>query len=454
MRLHGRVFVGALLCAMTSHVLAQVEPKAGTWKTWVLTNGQELRVPAPASREASVGEVAWLKSYINESRQSAEAMRQMRYWMAGPPAYRWVETMLSNIERRGFTNPKNARALALINIAMYDATVAAWDSKYAYDRPRPAQVDPAVPTTVETPASPSYPAEHAVTAGAASEILAYLFPQDSQALRNLGEEAARAALTAGINYPSDVTAGLQLGRAVAAKVIAIAQNDGSQAVWSGTVPTGAGMWVGTNPLEPLAGTWKTWVLSSGSQLRPGPPIPYDSPVKRAELDEIKNYQRAFASNQKGFYYQSLEGIFNVFYDALSKRIFENKLDEDPPLAARAYALAGIAHNDGSVACWDAKFTYWAARPNQLDTAITTLFPQPGHPSYPSAHGCYSGAIARVIGGLFPDSFDAMEAKSTEAAESRLWSGIHFRSDLDAGLEIGRKLGDLILQRAAQDGSGH
>ena len=32
-------------------------------------------------------------------------------------------------------------------------------------------------------------------------------------------------------------------------------------------------------------------------------------------------------------------------------------------------------NDGSVACWDAKFTYWAARPNQLDPSIVTLFPQ-------------------------------------------------------------------------------
>ena len=151
-----------------------------------------------------------------------------------------------------------------------------------------------------------------MTAGAASEILAYLFPQDSQALATLARRPARAALTAGINYPSDVTAGLQLGRAVAAKVIAIAQNDGSQAVWSGTVPTGAGMWVGTNPLEPLAGTWKTWVLSSGSQLRPGPPIPYDSPVKRAELDEIKNYPARFREQSErvllpipGRYFQRL-----------------------------------------------------------------------------------------------------------------------------------------------------
>jgi hypothetical protein len=247
-------------------------------------------------------------------------------------------------------------------------------------------------------------------------------------------------------------AGLELGRAVGAKVIAIAQSDGSQAMWTGSVPTSPGSWVGTTPLEPLAGTWRTWVLTSGSQLRPGPPPAYDSPEKRAELDEIKNYQRTFASNAKGFYYQSLEGVFRVFYDELSKRVFEYKLDQDPPAAARAYALAGIAHNDGSVACWDAKYTYWTPRPNQLDPSILTLFPQPGHPSYPSAHGCFSGAIARVMGRLFPDFADLMEARSAEAVESRLWSGIHFRSDIETGLTIGRKVGDLVMEGASNDGS--
>ena len=65
---------------------------------------------------------------------------------------------------------------------------------------------------------------------------------------------------------------------------------------------------------------------------------------------------------------------------------------------------------------------------------------------------FSGDIARVIGGLFPDFRDVMDAKASEAAESRLWAAIHFRSDLDAGLAIGRNLGDLILERAAADGS--
>ena len=209
---------------------------------------------------------------------------------------------------------------------------------------------------------------------------------------------------------------------------------------------------GAAPLEPLAGNWRTWVLTSGDQLRPRSAAGVQLAGKKAELDEIKNYQRTFASNAKGFYYQSLEGVFRVFYGELSKRILEYHLDENPPAAARAYALAAIAHNDGMVACWDAKYTYWAARPNQLDPAIVTLFPQPGHPSYPSAHGCFSGAIARVIGRLFPDFADAMEQRAAEAVESRLWSGIHFRSDIDVGLAMGRKVGDLVMERAAMDGS--
>ena len=446
-----RIAVVVMCCGAALPLGAQVESTAGSWRPWVLKTANELRVPPPPSSGVTGVELRWMKEFIADTRLSADAMKQMRVWTAGPPSYRWVEQMLNLIETRGFSNPKNARNFALLNVAMYDATIAAWDSKYAYRRPRPSAEDPSIPTTVPVPASPSYPSEHAATAGAAAEILAYLYPADAQRFRDMALEAFRAPMAAGINYPSDVTAGLDLGKAVGQKVVAMAQSDGSQAVWTGSVPVGPSFWVGATPLEPLAGSWRTWVLTSGDQLRPGPPPAYNSPEKRAELDEIKNYQRTFASNQKGFYYQAAEGVFRVFYNDLSKRVLEY-LNANPPAAARAYALAAIAHNDGSVACWDAKYTYWAPRPNQLDPTIVTLFPQPGHPSYPSAHGCFSGAIARVIGRLFPDFAEEMEQRSTEAVESRLWSGIHFRSDIDSGLQIGRRVGDLVMERAATDGS--
>ena len=173
-------------------------------------------------------------------------------------------------------------------------------------------------------------------------------------------------MAVGFNYPSDVIAGTQLGHAVAAKVMTWADGDGTQAVWAGTAPAGPGLWNGTNRIEPLAGTWKTWVLGSGSELRPSPPYAYDSPEKKAELDQVKNFARgttAFATNEKAMYYQAAEGIFTYWYEMVSRRLFELRQDENPPRAARAYALTAIAQYDAIVACWDGKYAYWAIRPS-------------------------------------------------------------------------------------------
>ena len=431
---------------------AQIEPAAGAWRTWVLARGAEIRLAPPPGTAETAAEIASLKAYIAGTQASPERMKRVRYWNSGSLSYRWVEIALNQLQTKGLSNPRNARALALMNIAIYDAMVSAWGSKYEFNRPRPAQVDGSVPVAIETPKSPSYPSELAVAAGAASVVLAYAWPADAQSFRDLAVEAGLASVGAGINYPSDFDHGMLLGRAVGARVIAWAESDGSQFAWTGSVPTTPGLWNGTNPLEPLAGTWKTWVLRSGDQLRPGPPLAYNSSEKRAELNEIKSLTRSFAMNQKAFYYQAAEGIFTNWYQTLSQRLFESRLDENAPRSARAYALASIAHHDASVACWDGKYAYWAIRPFQLDSTVTTLFPSPNHPSYPAAHGCYSGAIARVIGQLFPDFADTMEAPSTEAAQSRIWAGIHYRSDVNAGLTIGRKVGDLVLERAALDGS--
>jgi hypothetical protein len=84
---------------------------------------------------------------------------------------------------------------------------------------------------------------------------------------------------AGVQYPSDVAAGTELGQVVGAQVVDWARRDGSDAQWTGSVPTEPGHWNGTNPILPLAGTWKTWALASGSELRPGAPPTADSPPK-------------------------------------------------------------------------------------------------------------------------------------------------------------------------------
>ncbi len=389
------------------------------------------------------------------TKRNAEGRIQIEFWSIGGPLYHWDRIALDESLSHLLNTIRGARALALVNVAMYDAIVAAWDSKYTYNRPRPSVADPSLTTAVPTPRSPSYPSEHAVVAGAASAVLAYLFPDDAARLNSLAEEDGRAQLLSGIQYPSDVTAGLELGRRVAALVIERARGDGSDAAFTGQIPRGPGYWNGTDPIEPMMGTWKTWVLQSGAQFRPGPPPAYDSEQKKAELAEIKNFPRTPKSNDAAFFWQFVVAGtrgYHWWHEHVGEQIALHGLDGDPPRAARAYALESVTNYDVTVACWDGKYAYWAIRPFQLDPEVRTLFPTPNHPSYPAAHSCVSGANGAILSYLFPSEASRFMAMAEQAGESRIWAGIHYRSDVVAGFELARTVAGAVIERAQADGS--
>jgi membrane-associated phospholipid phosphatase len=296
--------------------------------------------------------------------------------------------------------------------------------------------------------SPAYPSEHAAAAGAASAVLAYLFPDAAQSFLDKAQAAADSRLLAGAHFPSDVQAGLDLGRAAAAKVIARAEHDNAIPAWDGEIPSGPGHWTGEKPAEPTAGQWQTWVLASGDELRPGPPPAYDSPGLAAELQEVMSVPRNFDNTYRAYYWHSAEGD-EIWFNFAAQRMFEQGLDADPVSAARIYALMSVAYHDAVVACWDAKYTYWAIRPFQVEPALATVFQTPNHPSYPSGHACVSTAISEVLADQFPASAEAVRALAAEALESRIWAGIHFRHDIDAGREIGLAVAQKVLERGRQ-----
>jgi hypothetical protein len=333
---------------------------------------------------------------------------------------------------------------------MYDAIIAAWDAKYIYRRPRPGVDNPQLATLGSNTHSPAYPSEHAVIAGAASAILAYLFPDAAKLFDRLAEESGKSRLLAGVHYPSDVTAGFALGRAVANLVLERARSDGSNATWTGTVPIGPRYWQGAAPLAPIGGTWKTWVLSSGSQLRPAPPPDFGSAQLAADLAEVKDFPRTAKSMQAAFFWQSRGGQF--FYDLTNQKIFEYRLDVNPPQAARVYTLVSIAAYDATIACWEAKYTYWMIRPTQLALEITALFPPPQYPSYPSSAACSWGATAAVLAHFFPSDAAYLQEKAEEASLYPFWAGIHFRRDCEVGLAMGRSVAELVLEQAQRSGT--
>jgi membrane-associated phospholipid phosphatase len=123
-----------------------------------------------------------------------------------------------------------------------------------------------------------------------------------------------------------------------------------------------------------------------------------------------------------------------------------RADLAPLATAALFARLGSALHDGMVACWRAKYRYRVARPVQWlpahDPTWWPLLDTPPHPSYPSGHAVASGVAAAVLGSAFPTLADWLAQRAQQAADSRVFGGIHWPIDSNSGLQLGRAIGDL------------
>jgi membrane-associated phospholipid phosphatase len=427
----------------------RLEPGAGQWRTWVISSGADYRVAPPPGPAETRKELRELGDLI--AGNTAADRQQIQHWDAGSPAYRWID-LLNQRYLAGAPTPFPSRLYAYVAMAMYDATIATWESKYFYNRPRPSDLDHNLATSLPVPGSPSYPSEHSPTAWAAATVLAHFLPSEAASFEAMAQQAGSSRVRAGLQYPSDDQAGKALGQLVAQAVIQKAGGDGSDVVWAGSVPTGPCKWVGSNPGNAAAANWKPLLLSSPGQFRPAPPPACDSPQVQAEATTVRTFPRSFVTNYKAYYWQSPEGLQTWSFRYLDKWMFEDGLDRNPPRAARAYALLAAVFFDAFIASQDGKFAYWYLRPHQLDPGITPLFAVPNFPSYPSNHSTFSAARAEVLAYLFPEHASAARAIGKEAGDSRIWAGIHYPMDNLAGVQLGTSVAQVFINWAKADGS--
>ena len=442
---------------MSKRVSDQIEPYAGSWRTWVISSGRDYRVPPPPNPAETHAELRSMADLISQN--TDQVRQQITFWDAGAPPYRWIDLINSRLLAGTATTQYPHRVYAYVALAMYDATIAAWESKYFYNRRRPSEWNHHLPTAVAVPNSPSYPSEHSAVAQAAAAVLAHFLPAEAASFQTLAEQAGWSRVLAGVQFPSDHYAGLALGQHIAEQVIAKADMDGSALPWTGTVPAGPCKWIGTNPSNVTGGSWRPLLLTSPSQFRPPAPPDCASPELQSQLAEVRNFPRSapgtaatFVFRYKAFYWQSPEGANTWAYRYADKWISEDRLDQNPPRAARIYALIAAVQFDAFIASQDGKFTYWYIRPSQLDPSIVPLFPVPNFPSYPSNHSTYSTAKSEVLAYLFPTRADFIRAVGREAGDSRIWAGIHYQMDNTAGVELGRSVAQVFIARAESDGS--
>jgi hypothetical protein len=56
----------------------------------------------------------------------------------------------------------------------------------------------------------------------------------------------------------------------------------------------------------------------------------------------------------------------------------------------------------------------------------------------------------VLAHFFPRDAAAFQAMGEQVAESAVWAGVHFRSDLVAGRALGRAVGQILSDRIKND----
>ena len=343
---------------------------------------------------------------------------------------RWMAVTRGVVGRREFGGPNaTARTFALVAVAQYNAAVSAGTTK-----------------------STRTPSEAGAVAAASAAVLSALYPveQDTIAAHLAADRAYYA--TFATETLADFGAGETIGASVATAVLARASTDRTKAVWTGTIPSGPGFWTTAAPAQPVLPLWGEslpWVLTSGSQFRPAAPPAFNSAEFTSSIAEVKSITAARTPEQLTIaqFWQGASGPggpMGYFTELASGFAASDRLNERR--TAKTFALLHMAMMDATIACWDAKYTYWYVRPFQADPSITTPVGRPNFPSYPSAHSCTSSAAAGVLSGLFPSAQAMLAAKVSEAGVARIYAGLHYRFDITAGQDLGGKVAALALTK--------
>ncbi len=351
----------------------------------------------------------------------------------------WTEQTLRLIQKYQQNPQRAARALALVHATVHDAFVLASRD------------------------SGSATAGLAAAHRAASLTLAYLYPYESVSwIEGKGLALSHAWAGAQRIGSARLERELQIGEQVAGDAIRRALTDGSDRRTAAPPPLSSdpGRWRAAPPLnihvpqEPLAGEWHPWVRESGD-IQPPPPPVYDSLKFWTEAEEVYRVWKNLTPKQK-----TIADDWNLQAGSVTppgvwnQRAIELIRSEklDPAAAARVLAALNIAMNDAAIACWRAKYRWWKVRPvtvirERFDPNFLPHLVTPPHPSYVSGHATVSGAAEIALAAFFPDRRVDLHAFAEEAAMSRLWGGIHYRSDNAEGLRLGRSIGERVMEQA-------
>ena len=312
----------------------------------------------------------------------------------------------------------------------------------------------------------------AAVAAAARKTLDNYLPDQSGTV-----DAAYNAYIASLS--GDVADGVALGEAAAADIIAFRSGDGLNAAtpaYGAIGPLIPGQWQllpNQKVQTPWFATMRPFLLDSPAQFRAEPPPAITSRQYAKDLNETQAYGAVNSTvrtpEQKAIAYFWVGNNINQYNQTMQTAVHDHSMDLVD--AAHLLAIGNIVTTDAGLACFDSKFFYQAWRPtaaiqnadkdNNPDTTADPtwqpLLGLPGHPEYPSQHGCFTSAftdaLAEGIGSDHLDidmpgganglstltvtqHFNTVSDVQKQVIDARVWLGFHFRNSVKVGVDLG------------------
>lgn len=481
----------------TSIAFSGLDENAGTWKPILLSSSSQIAVSVPAAVNSSEyqAELAALKTATQNL--SGSQVEAIQYW-TNNPIIRWNEIALELAAKYNlipgpnpdgsYTLPNSAnpagpppfpfahppytcRMLAYLSVAQFDGLITAWHYKYTYNRPATYVTDASISYAYTKTTLPSYPSEGAVIAVVSRDILTAMFPLEKDYLAAKAEEHLGSLTWSGSNVSSDIATGEFIGNEVKKVALARAATDGmknAQAPKAKADSIAAAAfarfgWKWENQetpqrpvgLTPLFGKVKMWSVPTVEEVRPGVPPAPGSAEFETNVKELEDYAKNLTEGQRK--------IANWWSDGLSTytppghwnrfaKDFILQYKMNPVRSARTFAYLNMAIMDAGISCWDAKYYYNYPRPIQTISGFKTILGTPNFPAYTSGHSTFSAAAAEVLAYIFPNEANQCRQWAEEAAMSRLYGGIHYRFDAEAGITQGKAVARFTVDKAKLDGA--
>lgn len=405
---------------------------------------------------------------------------------------RWMQLLYDRVEGESRNVPQASRIYAYASVTLYEGLRGAFPeypslSGTLNDLPPLPEPDPALEydwITVMNGALAALIPELMAPLdnfGRADAITGFNTAESNatrQAVRNLASLQYRDRAQ---RVPVEVLdRSLTYGQEIAAVISAWAAADGFAATRALTAayvpPVGDGLWVvttlGQNAMEPYWGTLRPFVLPSGHQCAIPLNVPFDTDIDstfHAQAMEVRDLMRDLTDEQAEtarFWDERVgESGTAAGHWLYVLNLLVDYLDLPAATAARMYAYAGVGMADAFISAWALKYEVNLLRPETyLRTYVEPdwqpLRQAPPFPAYPSGHAVLGGSVAQILTallgptayvdrygvqyGMKARTYTSFHAAAYENALSRLYGGVHWRVDLENGLEQGQCVGQAVI----------